>query len=995
MYVYYSNMNSTNGIDLIPSSLHSRNNHHHNHSHINDKSIKHTHNQNHTIDPPRQTNNNNHYTTNATISIYDDDNAGEIESGPTVTRSQFVNCTELSLSIIDRLLSHTYECSICSELIHDKQYIWNCTQCSVILHLKCIQRYYDTISQQNSLTSHQSQTTFRCPTCLYTYLSKPIDYLCYCTAELQPINIPYILPHSCGKQCNKLLQCSKHTCAELCHPGPCNRCTRYGGTIACYCNRSTIQLKCGESDTNNKSCGMICNKQLRCYLDHSCNDLCHSGPCNVCMELVKQSCYCNKHTGIVRPCGLADSINQTNNILQYNCGEQCNKLLDCGNHYCSKLCHSGACDSCSDLPSLQQHCACNQTIIPSNNNTIRQSCLAPLPTCQLVCNKPLSCGRHNCTQPCHNGACTATCAQSMDVACRCMRNIITISCNEYNQLPIDTDSNTPIVTCKQRCTIKLSCRQCQCHELCCSPAVNLSHLCTKICGKQLNCQLHTCDSFHHTGKCHTCTVVYTDGLACACGRTRTMPNTVCGTLIRPQCTYPCSKKRSCGHSCTYACHPDDCPPCAVLCSKKCAGQHRLLNNIPCYAIAPSCGQKCGQLLQCGTHTCTKNCHASTIPCGLTAISQLTNNTSVWSKQSSNQSNTNNSGVASVPSCGQKCLQPKPCTHLCQQKCHPAAPCDTSIPCNDTVVLTCPCGRIKQNVKCHSQANHIVECNDECARIIRNIQLQSALNIDTNNNSIQLPYPTKLLDDILAANIINQIQKYEKIVYNFAMSTDTTYYFNSMPNIQRWLIHQLAQCYGVWSEALDVGAQRSIRLYKDSNTHVRRPSMNVYDTVILYKKMLQDKQCNNIDTSRQLHLYGCSLTPTIQPNDLYSSILRAFNGTFQCNWTDKNHDHIILTFHTVHSKNNACNELMKRQLFESTPEHDDTNNHDVIHGTALYRRHTIKTMHHTNTHTTQQQVNERWINDKNKTFRKSSSNRSSKTGTESIQPNNAFQLLDEQ
>lgn len=898
-------------------------------------------------------------------SIYNDNSNTAIRSNIDITQFTSNLHDEQSLDIIQRIINNNYECTICSEIITSKQYVWNCIQCFTMIHLSCIQRYYGTIKKQLSITSQQSQTTLRCPHCAFLYIDEPTQYYCFCQNEIQPDNIQSILPHSCGKLCNKLLNCNIHSCTSLCHPGRCDKCNKPGNTVTCNCGKSTYTLRCGENDTYNKSCGNICNKRLNCLLNHTCQDICHTGQCGLCTVQTKQSCYCGRHNDIVQSCGLADSYNNDNNTLYYSCNEICGKKLSCGNHYCSLPCHIGNCETCPRQPSLHQTCACGQTTVNMQQSKLRASCSDPLPTCNKICNKTLSCNRHQCKLRCHDSPCPDICNQTLQLACRCLRNVIDVKCVDYDKLPIDTTTNERIVTCKTRCTQKLSCGQCICNTFCCSPAFNAQHLCTKLCNKLLACGLHNCDSFHHTGKCNTCKVNYPDGIACACGKTRTMPNTVCGTLIRPSCQYPCTQKRDCGHSCTYACHSGACPPCVVLCSKICAGNHKLLHNMPCYATSPSCGQKCNKPLQCGQHTCAKNCHNENIVCGLTAISQLPalNNSWTQNKQLNNnnnqqqQSNTDLSNT--VKSCGQKCNAIRQCSHKCQQKCHPNEPCNESIECNERITITCQCQRKTQTVKC-SQSNKVnFQCDAECSRQQRNNALKNALNINDkqhNNNIQSLPYPTQLLDSIIAADLISVLPKAEKMVCDFAMSDELSYNCKSLgkgnSNTQRWLLHQLCEWYGVLSESLDVGSQRSIRLIKNTYCTPRKPVMSLYDAVNKYKNnpaIRQAAQQNNIHNI--LHLYGSSYPPILQTNDL-NTILRNIvdNSMYQINWVNdiqhtnnNNHttmpDHIIITFHNITAKQNVINALIKRKMFQYEPsvELQQLYQHDNnISGIALYR-----------------------------------------------------------
>ena len=70
------------------------------------------------------------------------------------------------------------------------------------------------------------------------------------------------------------------------------------------------------------------------------------------------------------------------------------RTLDCGNHFCSKLCHPGPCESCAYLPENVEFCPCKQTRLTNllSPDERRQSCLDPVPCCDNFCGKKLQCG---------------------------------------------------------------------------------------------------------------------------------------------------------------------------------------------------------------------------------------------------------------------------------------------------------------------------------------------------------------------------------------------------------------------------------------------------------------------------------------------------------------------------------------------------------------------------------------------------------------------------
>ena len=69
------------------------------------------------------------------------------------------------------------------------------------------------------------------------------------------------------------------------------------------------------------------------------------------------------------------------------------RLLECGQHKCEQMCHPGACDKCSLLPSEVTHCHCGQTALEDiKDSQPRTSCTDPIPVCGKICNKELTCG---------------------------------------------------------------------------------------------------------------------------------------------------------------------------------------------------------------------------------------------------------------------------------------------------------------------------------------------------------------------------------------------------------------------------------------------------------------------------------------------------------------------------------------------------------------------------------------------------------------------------
>ena len=137
---------------------------------------------------------------------------------------------------------------------------------------------------------------------------------CFCGAEANPKPPRLATPHSCGNLCTRPRTCG-HPCPVFCHPGPCPPC-QITSQVPCYCGSKVLSYKCSNIYTlepgaaERISCGNICDKRLSCG-NHSCANVCHPGPCTPCAERETVKCYCGKvetdiacGAGEPQPCGV-------------------------------------------------------------------------------------------------------------------------------------------------------------------------------------------------------------------------------------------------------------------------------------------------------------------------------------------------------------------------------------------------------------------------------------------------------------------------------------------------------------------------------------------------------------------------------------------------------------------------------------------------------------------------------------------------------------------
>ena len=389
--------------------------------------------------------------------------------------------------------------------------------------------------------------------------------------------------------------------------------------------------------------------------------------------------------------------------------------------------------------------------------------------------------------------------------------------------------------------------------------------------------VQNCDAFCHIGSCQPCGVVYRDGITCACGRTSTGRNTKCGTAL-PHCPYPCTRQRACdpSHHCIQTCHENACAPCVVLTNKMCAGGHKELKSIPCYA-SPSCGITCNRILRCGIHTCKKPCHAG--KCTVALGSQMGERKG-WSISPAaalverKEEDAEEEDDGSIKSCLQKCGQKRSdCGHPCGAKCHPGEACPTDAPCKESVRIYCDCKRISKVVPCSVEGGGVslraLSCTAQCEVETRNARFRDALQLD--DSVPRIPYPSELLDQVIAADLFEFVVRMERMLAEFlGLTYSSSKTFAAMPTAQRWVLHQLASYYNLDSESFDPEPRRAVRVIKTALT--APPKMKLSDAVKLYREAKAGK--GGLTTSKVtlapstvIHVFDLDADPRISPSDL--------------------------------------------------------------------------------------------------------------------------------
>ncbi|ELP84760.1 nuclear transcription factor, X-box binding protein, putative [Entamoeba invadens IP1] len=563
--------------------------------------------------------------------------------------SKLLAPTQQGHETMEKLNKGSYECVVCMAPIRRFNKIWYCQKCFTAIHSTCMAAYA------------AGKPTWLCPVCRTEY-DKPPKATCFCGKHVD--GSKYEAAHCCGEICGKLrvgTSCP-HPCTHKCHAGPCGPCTAGGKTVKCYCGRKDVHLGCGEEEEG-RSCGQMCLKPMKC--GHACITICHKGECPKCAVQVERSCYCGAEKSKFS-CG---DVPPESAGGVYSCKHVCGKVLSCGKHHCTKMCHEGPCEECP-TPLTIQVCACGRTKFD------RKECTDPIDTCEHICGKTMKCG-HVCQHKCHFGPCV--CDVKMTKRCRCGCQEVEVKCGDASE-----------VLCDTICGDLLSCGIHKCDRKCClahGKGNSDLHKCFNYCGKELPCG-HKCTQIcHGNKKCPPCTHMLLTPLTCRCGKTQIQPPVPCGTAP-PQCNRPCQIKPACGHVLpAHNCHFGPCPRCVEIVEKPCfCGKGSV--KIPCYIESGSCGNVCGKPIGCGQHKCQRVCHEG--PC------------------------------TPDGKCPYLCGKKKGyCTHFCNAKCHGDSKCPHD-PCDQIVECVCRCGHRKVQVVCGATPEKpwekkTIDCNLDCLK----------------------------------------------------------------------------------------------------------------------------------------------------------------------------------------------------------------------------------------------------------------------------------------
>ncbi len=503
--------------------------------------------------------------------------------------------------------------------------IWSCSICWTVAHRHCVRKWHTNQARNPDQNAEPTQVpTWRCPGCNSSLTEEPGPYHCWCGKEMSPKPIAGLSPHSCGQTCSKPRGTCPHPCSLTCHAGPCPPCTLMGPTQSCYCGKHSSTKRCSETEYGK---GWSCEEICGDYLpcgEHTCSRPCHSGLCGACEIPVLSNCYCGKEEREIE-CDQRDDI-----LESFNYGQLKSSVAE------------------EDK---------------EGDNWFEGAF-----RCQSTCGRAFDCEKHACQKPCHpQDEDPAHCPFSPDVITHC----------PCGKTPLGQILAEPRQSCEDP----------------------VPH-CEQPCDKQLPCG-HLCQDPCHTGPCSFCS--QTIDMACRCGRTSLRSACHQGTVEAPLCFRICKAQLNCGrHECGEHCCSGEKKAMERRRQKKTANENFEAEHI--------CLQVCGRQLRCGQHTCQQLCHRGPCPSCLEAvfdeISCSCGRTVLQPPQPC--------GTRS-PECRFDCTRPQPCGHpTVSHQCHPDdTPCAN---CPYLVEKSCICG--KKNMKNQPCWFEDVRCGLPCGKKLK-------------------------------------------------------------------------------------------------------------------------------------------------------------------------------------------------------------------------------------------------------------------------------------
>lgn len=551
---------------------------------------------------------------------------------------------DLPTRLHEDIANRVYECSICTDEIGRRSRVWSCQTCYTVFHLGCIKKWS---TNEGSTQQRQQQPQngdlpplrqWRCPGCNLPKDGLPTNYACWCGSEVDPKPVGGLPPHSCGSSCSKRRAGCPHPCSQMCHAGPCPPCFAMGPTQLCFCGKETSTKRCTETKYDEG----------------------------------------------------------------FSCGNICNELLPCGEHYCSRPCHDGMCGHCEVLMDCRCYCGKTEKQLfcynredskeseayvadvadPADKESMPGDKFVKIDhwtgsfNCHSTCAKPYDCGKHMCEKGCHAQSLKSShCPRSPDVVATC----------PCGQTSLDELLEQPRKSCEDKIP--------HCSKKCLRPLPGCGHPC------QLAC---------HVGSCSPCMAKIS--ITCRCGRTTSSSLCHQGFEERPQCMRTCKITLNCGrHECGEHCCPGEKPALERQAARR---KLRREHPEPEFEAEHICTRVCDKQLKCGNedHKCPELCHRG--PCGScreAIFEEISCNCGRTILQPPLPCGTQ------PPPCQYACTRPRDCGHpQVSHNCHGDS--ETCPKCPFLLEKTCMCG--KKTLKNQPCWFNDVSCGLPCGALLK-------------------------------------------------------------------------------------------------------------------------------------------------------------------------------------------------------------------------------------------------------------------------------------
>lgn len=498
----------------------------------------------------------------------------------------------------------------------------------------------------------------------------------------------------------------------------------------CWCSKEINPLYDGIAP---HSCGQTCAVSLSC--PHRCMAICHPGPHPECTALGPPvSCFCMKKSKQL-PCVLT-------NYQGWQCDSVCGETLPCGIHTCKKQCHRGLCGDCTELVNTSCYCGNTEKKIVCSSMDPKESVeIADSETgetkswigffkCEKLSKGFYDCGVHQYELECEKkDKDTFKCPKQPKYgeSCPCGKSKV-ISLLGHDRSTCAED----IPSCGAECGKLLGCgHKCKslCHKENCPPCTQATEMkcrcshsqfsvscksleagfkptCTRRCTGMLHCRRHRCT----TVCCEFEMKANKHGKAATWGKGYHRHSKAYDELVEKEyavkhsCDKPCNTVLNCGkHTCQKNCHVEPCGTCldSFLDDISCpCGRTVLRGPVRCGTIMPTCPHPCTRPYICGHIPATTHpCHSDESLCD--PCRKLVTKPCACGK---NQSVPNIPCYKQSASCGQLCGKPMVCGHPCPKMCHAATEPSAPSTCETRCLRVCrrklPCGHLHVTSRCH-------------------------------------------------------------------------------------------------------------------------------------------------------------------------------------------------------------------------------------------------------------------------------------------------------